>query len=200
MARSEQVQDLAQEVDGLAVRGDLTQPQDIAGLIDAVGERWGRLDVLVNNTGDAARGDPETLPDAAWLDGFELLFMSVVRMSRAALPLLRAAGGGAIVNISAADGLEPTLMFPVSGSMRAAVSAITKLLARRLAADRIRVNSVLPWVVLDPASEWRSEEIPLSRAATHEEVAGVVSFLCSASGSYLTGVNLPVDGGWSRGL
>jgi NAD(P)-dependent dehydrogenase (short-subunit alcohol dehydrogenase family) len=200
MARSEQVQDLAQEVDGLAVRGDLTQPQDIAGLIDAVGERWGRLDVLVNNTGDAARGDPETLPDAAWLDGFELLFMSVVRMSRAALPLLRAAGGGAIVNISAADGLEPTLMFPVSGSMRAAVSAITKLLARRLAADRIRVNSVLPWVVLDPASEWRSEEIPLSRAATHEEVAGVVSFLCSPAASYLTGVNLPVDGGWSRGL
>jgi NAD(P)-dependent dehydrogenase (short-subunit alcohol dehydrogenase family) len=200
MARSEQVRDLAQEVDGLAVRGDLTQPPDIARLIDAVGEGWGRLDVLVNNTGDAARGDPETLPDAAWLDGFELLFMSVVRMSRAALPLLRAAGGGAIVNISAADGLEPTLMFPVSGSMRAAVSAITKLLARRLAADRIRVNSVLPWVVLDPASEWRSEEIPLSRAATHEEVAGVVSFLCSASGSYLTGVNLPVDGGWSRGL
>jgi NAD(P)-dependent dehydrogenase (short-subunit alcohol dehydrogenase family) len=200
MARGEQVQDLAQEVDGLAVRGDLTQPQDIAGLIDAVGERWGRLDVLVNNTGDAARGDPETLPDAAWLDGFELLFMSVVRMSRAALPLLRAAGGGAIVNISAADGLEPTLMFPVSGSMRAAVSAITKLLARRLAADRIRVNSVLPWVVLDPASEWRSEEIPLSRAATHEEVAGVVSFLCSPAASYLTGVNLPVDGGWSRGL
>ena len=200
MARSEQVQDLAQEVDGLAVRGDLTQPQDIARLIDAVGERWGRLDVLVNNTGDAARGDPETLPDAAWLDGFELLFMSVVRMSRAALPLLRAAGGGEIVNISAADGLEPTLMFPVSGSMRAAVSAITKLLARRLAADRIRVNSVLPWVVLDPANEWRSEEIPLSRAAIREEVARVVSFLCSASGSYLTGVNLPVDGGWSRGL
>ena len=200
MARSEQVQDLAQEIDGLPVRGDLTQPPDIARLINAVGERWGRLDVLVNNSGDAARGDPETLPDAAWLDGFELLFMSVVRLSRAALPLLRAAGGGAIVNISAADGLEPTLMFPVSGSMRAAVSALTKLLARRLAADRIRVNSVLPWVVLGPANEWRSEEIPLSRAATHEEVARVVSFLCNPAASYLTGVNLPVDGGWSRGL
>ena len=200
MARGEQVLAVAEEVDGLAVRGDLTRPRDIVRLIDAVGERWGRLDVLVNNAGDAARGDPETLPDAAWLDGFELLFMSVVRLSRAALPLLRAAGGGAIVNISAADGLEPTLMFPVSGSMRAAVSALTKLLARRLAADRIRVNSVLPWVVLDAASEWRSEEIPLSRAATHEEVARVVSFLYSPAASYLTGVNLPVDGGWSRGL
>ena len=200
MARGEQVLAVAEEVDGLAVRGDLTQLRDIARLIDAVGERWGRLDVLVNNAGDVARGDPETLPDAAWLDGFELLFMSVVRLSRAALPLLRAAGGGAIVNISAADGLEPTLMFPVSGSMRAAVSALTKLLARRLAADRIRVNSVLPWVVLDPAIEWRSEEIPLSRAATHEEVARVVSFLCNPAASYLTGVNLPVDGGWSRGL
>jgi 3-oxoacyl-[acyl-carrier protein] reductase len=55
-------------------------------------------------------------------------------------------------------------------------------------------------VVLDAASEWHSEEIPLSRAATHEEVARVVSFLCSPAGSYLTGVNLPVDGGWSRKL
>ena len=83
--------------------------------------------------------------------------------------------------------------------MRAAEVSSPSLLARRLAADRIRVNSVLPWVVLDPANEWRSEEIALSRAATHEEVARV-SFLCSAAGSYVTGVNLPVDGGWSRGL
>ena len=152
MARGERVRAVAEEFDGLAVRGDLTQPRDIARLIDAVGERWGRLDVLVNNAGDAARGDPETLPDAAWLAGFELLFMSVLRLSRAAQPLLRAAGGGAIVNISAADGLEPTLMFPISGSMRAAVSALTKLLARRLAAERIRVNSVLPWCSIQPTS------------------------------------------------
>ena len=200
MARSEKVLAVAEEVNGFAVRGDLTQPPDIARLIDTVGERWGRLDVLVNNAGDPPGGDPLTLPDAAWLDSFELLFMSALRLSRAALPLLRAAGGGAIVNISAADGLEPTLMFPIGSSMRAALSALTKLLARRLAGDRIRVNSVLPWVVLDPDSEWRSEEIPLSRAATHAEVAQVVSFLCSPAGSYLTGVNLPVDGGWSRRL
>ena len=200
MARSEQVLSVAEEVGGLAVRGDLTEQPDIARLIDTVGERWGRLDVLVNNAGDPPKGDPLTLPDAAWRDSFELLFMSALRMSRAAVPLLRAADCGAIVNISAADGLEPTLMFPIGGSMRAALSALTKLLARRLAADRIRVNSVLPWVVLDPASEWRSEEIPMSRAATHEEVARVVSFLCSPAGSYLTGVNLPIDGGWSRRL
>ena len=200
MARSEQVLAVAEEVYGFAVRGDLTQPLDIARLIDAVGERWGRLDVLVNNAGDPPGGDPLTLPDTAWFDSFELLFMSVLRLARTALPLLRAAGGGAIVNISAADGLEPNLMFPIGGSMRAALSALTKLLARRLAGDRIRVNSVLPWVVLDPDSKWRSEEIPLSRAATHAEVAQVVSFLCSPAGSYLTGVNLPVDGGWSRRL
>jgi NAD(P)-dependent dehydrogenase (short-subunit alcohol dehydrogenase family) len=200
MARSDEVHAVAEEVDGLAVRGDLTRPPDIVRLIDAVSERWGRLDVLVNNAGDPPKGDPLTLPDAAWRDSFELLFMSAVRLSRAAVPLLRAAGGGAIVNISAADGLEPTLMFPIGGSMRAALSALTKLLARRLAADRIRVNSVLPWVVLDAASDWRSEEIPMSRAATHEEVARVAAFLCSPAGSYLTGVNLPIDGGWSRKL
>ena len=200
MARSQRVYSVAEEVDGLAIRGDLTQPHDIARLLQAVDERCGRLDLLVNNAGDAARGDPESLPDAAWMAGYELLFMSVLRATREALPLLRVSGGGAIVNISAADGLEPTLMFPISGAMRAAVSALTKLLARRLAGERIRVNSVLPWVVLDPANEWQSSEIPLSRAATHEEVAQVVSFLGSPAGSYLTGVNLPVDGGWSRGL
>ena len=200
MARSDRVLAMAEEVGGIAVRGDLTRPPDLARLIDAVGERWGRLDVLVNNAGDPPRGDPFTLPDAAWLDSFELLFMSVLRLSRAAVPLLRESGGGAIVNISATDGLEPTLMFPIGGSMRAALSALTKLLARRLGDDRIRVNSVLPWVVLDSTSDWRPEEIPLSRAATHAEVAQVVSFLCSPAGSYLTGVNLPVDGGWSRSL
>ena len=200
MARSEQVLAVAEEVNGFAVRGDLTQPPDIARLIEAVGGRWGRLDVLVNNSGDPPKGDLLTLSDAAWLDSFELLFMSALRFSRAAVPLLREAGGGAIVNISAADGLEPTLMFPIGGSMRAALSALTKLLARRLGGDRIRVNSVLPWVVLDPTSEWRSEEIPLSRAATHAEIAHTVSFLCSPAGSYLTGVNLPVDGGWLRRL
>jgi NAD(P)-dependent dehydrogenase (short-subunit alcohol dehydrogenase family) len=200
MARSEQVLAVAEEVNGFALRGDLTQPPDIARLIDAVGDRWGRLDVLVNNAGDPPRGDLLALPDAVWLDSFELLFMGALRLSRAAVPLLREAGGGAIVNISAADGLEPTLMFPIGGSMRAALSALTKLLARRLAADRIRVNSVLPWVVLDAASDWRSEEIPMSRAATHEEVARVAAFLCSPAGSYLTGVNLPIDGGWSRKL
>ena len=200
MARSDRVLAVGVEVGGIAVRGDLTRPPDIARLIDTVGKRWGRLDVLVNNAGDPPRGDLLTLPDGSWLDSFELLFMSVLRLSRAAVPLLRESGGGAVVNISAADGLEPTLMFPIGGSMRAALSGLTKLLARRLGDDRIRVNSVLPWVVLDPTSDWRSEEIPLSRAATHAEVAQVVSFLCSPAGSYLTGVNLPVDGGWSRSL
>ena len=132
MSRSEQVHSIAKEIDGLSFQGDLTSPHDILRLVKAVKERWGRLDVLVNNAGDAARGDLETLPDDAWLGGFELLFMSVLRASREALPLMRSSGGGVIVNISAADGLEPTLMFPVSGSMRAAVSALTKLLATPL--------------------------------------------------------------------
>ena len=200
MSRSEAVHSVAAEVDGLSFQGDLTSPRDISRFVQAAKERWGRLDVLVNNAGDAARGDLETVPDDAWLGGFELLFMSVLRTSREALPLMRSSGGGAIVNVSAADGLEPTLMFPVSGSMRAAVSALTKLMARRFGPKRIRVNSVLPWVVLDPDSDWESSEIPVSRAATYEQVAAVVSFLCSADGSYLNGVNLPVDGGWSKGL
>ena len=200
MSRSEAVHSIAAEIDGLSFQGDLTSPRDISRFVEAVKERWGRLDVLVNNAGDAARGDLETLPDDAWIGGFELLFMSVLRAAREVLSLMRASGGGVIVNISAADGLEPTLMFPVSGSMRAAVSALTKLMARRFGPERIRVNSVLPWVVLDPDSDWESAEIPLSRAATYEQVAGVVSFLCSAGGSYLNGVNLPVDGGWSKGL
>lgn len=142
MSRSEAVHSIAAEVDGLSFQGDLTNLHDISRFVQTVKERWGRLDVLVNNAGDAAKGDLETLPDDAWLGGFELLFMSVLRTSREALPLMRSSGGGTIVNVSAADGLEPTLMFPVSGSMRAAVSALTKLMARRFGPERIRVNSV----------------------------------------------------------
>lgn len=200
MSRTKHVHAIAKEIDGLAHRGDLRNPRDISSFMNTIKNRWGRIDVLVNNAGDASTGDPLTLGDDAWGGAFDLLFMSVLRVSREAVPLIRAAGGGVIVNISAADGLEPTLQFPTSGPMRAAVSALTKLLARRLAPDRIRVNSVLPWVVLDADRQWQSEEIPLLRAATHEEIARVVSFLCSDAGSYVTGVNLPVDGGWSKSL
>ena len=94
MSRSEHVHSITQEIDGLSFQGDLTSPHDISRFVKAVKERWGRLDVLVNSAGDAARGDLETLPDDAWLGGFELLFMSVLRASREALPLMRSSGGG----------------------------------------------------------------------------------------------------------
>ena len=92
MSRSEHVHSIIQEIDGLSFQGDLTSPHDISRFVKAVKKRWGRLDVLVNNAGDAARGDLETLPDDAWLGGFELLFMSVLRASRETLPLMRSSG------------------------------------------------------------------------------------------------------------
>lgn len=184
----------------VAFAADVTDESDCEALRSMVTRELGPPQVLVNNVGIGAAGTVVQTDPAVWERVMNTNVTSMYLTSRTLIPAMAEAGGGAIVNISAADGLEPTLMFPIGGSMRASLSALTKLLARRLGGDRIRVNSVLPWVVLDPTSEWRSEEIPLSRAATHAEIAHAVSFLCSPAGSYLTGVNLPVDGGWSRGL
>ena len=132
MSRSEAVHSVAEEIDGFPFQGDLTSAQDIARFVQAVKERWGRLDVLVNSAGDAARGDLETLPDDAWLGGFELLFMSVLRASREALPLMRSSGGGSPV---------------ASGNVRTGCRRGLLPLQRRWIVSQRRESSGGRWVV-----------------------------------------------------
>ncbi|MFZ4205465.1 SDR family oxidoreductase [Streptomyces griseoincarnatus] len=199
LARGEGADVLAEELGGLAVRGDYTGAGVVEAAVEQVVSAWGRLDVLVNSAGHGPKGKLEELTDEDWATGFDL---NVVRACRAALAPMRAQGGGSIVNISSASPTEPSPRFPTSMVARAAMTTWTKLWADEVAADGIRINNVLPgYTVADPESvpaAWTSA-IPLGRAAAHEEVARTVAHLaCDAT--YITGQNLRVDGGLTRAV
>jgi NAD(P)-dependent dehydrogenase (short-subunit alcohol dehydrogenase family) len=215
MSRSEDAEKLADELGGAGMRGSVTSEPDLQKLIDLALQRYGRIDAVVNNTGR----DPESLEvsgppfdpdldrsltaitDQAWLHGVDLYFLNVVRMARVATPVFQRQGGGAIVNISTFAAPEPRLIFPVSGTMRMALAAYTKLYADRYARDGIRMNNVLPGFVDNwPLSEANRRTIPLGRATKMSEVAATVAFLISPEGAAITGQNMLVDGGVNRSL
>lgn len=204
MARSERIQDVATELDALAVRGSVSVEADLARLVKETLARYGRIDAVVNNSGDPAGGALLAIPDAQWQEVFEMYLLSIIRMSRLVVPHMVAQGGGAFVNITGSDGKEPDLRWPVACTMRAGMSAYTKLFAQQYAEKRIRMNCVAPNVVFDfdPANvrEDIQREVPMRRPAHYREVAEVAAFLLSDEASYVTGQTLAVDGGQSRAL
>ncbi|MCE3550865.1 SDR family oxidoreductase [Pseudonocardia sp. RS11V-5] len=201
--------------DVLAVCADVTRAEDIEALVAAAGERWGRLDGLVSNAGVHTSGTFVDTSDEEWQADFELKLLAAVRLVRTALPLLRAAEGGASVLsvLSIFARFQPARSMP-SSVYRSAGLALTKGLSNELAADRIRVNALLvgfirsdQWVRAAAATgedvadyeRRRATElgIPLGRAGTTEEFADLAAFVLSPRAGYLTGTALNVDGGLS---
>ena len=141
------------------------------------------------------------ITDDDWHAGLDLLFMNVVRMARVVTPLMKDVGGGAIVNISTFAAEEPSLEYPVSSALRAALSGFTKLYADRHATDGIRMNNILPGFVGNyPVPDETRDSIPMRRAGTVEEIAKTAAFLLSPDAAYITGQNVRVDGGLGRSL
>ncbi|HMO73371.1 MAG TPA: SDR family oxidoreductase, partial [Paracoccaceae bacterium] len=175
--------------------------QDVIDVLDAALARWGRGGVLVNSAGHGPKGPLLELTDDQRHQGLEVYFLNVVRMLRIATPLMQAAGGGTVVNISTAWAFEPSPMFPTSAVFRAGLAAFTKLYADRHAAEHIRINNVLPgWIDSLPATEERRVQVPMGRYGTSEEIAATVAFLMSEGAGYITGQNLRVDGGLMRAV
>jgi 3-oxoacyl-[acyl-carrier protein] reductase len=180
--------------------------------VSACAEELGGLDVLVNNAGIARHAAFEAVDDAEWDAYWQLNVMSYVRAIRAALSLMRAAGRGAIVNVSSTAGKRPSTGMPHYSVTKAAVLSLSRLVADLYAKDGIRCNAVTPgptatdaWLgeggLADQQGD-RDEVLakvgtgrPLGRLAEPDEIAAVVVFLCSERASYVTGAAWSADGG-----
>jgi len=192
---------LAHELGGVGITGDNRVEADLVRLVDGAMERWGRIDAVVNSAGHGPSGDLLALSDEDWHAGLDTYLLNVVRMARLTAPILIRQGGGSIVNVSTFAAVEPDPAFPTSAVARAGLSAFTKLFADRYAAERVRMNDVLPGFVDTfperPASRAR---IPMGRYARVSEVAEAILFLASPASSYVTGQAIRVDGGLTRSI
>ena len=196
----------------LHVAGDLTVPGEAERLVAATVERFGRIDVLVNNAGGTSIRRLDELTDADWAASFELNLMTAVRATRAALPVMRGRGGGAIVNVASTAAKRPSATLPEYSVMKAGLLSFSRLVADVHAAEGIRCNAVTPgptgtdaWLGEGGLADQQGERDailakvaagrPLGRLARPEEIASVVVFLCSERASYVTGAAWSVDGG-----
>jgi NAD(P)-dependent dehydrogenase (short-subunit alcohol dehydrogenase family) len=196
------------------VIADVSQGSDVERVIQTAVDRFGRLDILVNNAGRSAAGPFDNISDADWQADLDLKFFGAVRAIRAALPHLRRAGGGSIVNLLNLAAKAPGGRSMPTSVSRAAGMAMMKALSKELAADNIRVNGVNIGLIKSGQHErrWRAEgekepieafysragaNVPLGRIGDAEEVGDLIAFLCSSRGSYITGVSINMDGGLS---
>lgn len=187
--------------DVVGKRGDITDPDDIADLVAAAVDEFGRLDHLVTSAGGPPRRRFDEATDEDWYGSYDLLVMSVVRVVREALPHLRQ-DGGTIVSITSRRTKEPSPSNVLSSAVRTCVPGLVKTLSRELAPE-VRANTVRPGPFKTPRNDpetWerKREPIPLDRVGEPPEFGDVVAFLSSERSSYLTGASVPVDGGASR--
>jgi 3-oxoacyl-[acyl-carrier protein] reductase len=209
----------ASELGALAVPADLAAPGEPTRVVEATVERFGRVDVLVTNTGGPPAGTHDTLTLEDWDRATTLLLRSTVELTTAALPGMKERGWGRILAVTSVAVKQPVDNLILSNSLRAAVTGFAKTLSREVAADGITVNTILPGYTatervteLNRANAERDgvepEEIqarlegsiPLGRLAEPREFAALAAFLASERASYITGGAFAVDGGWLRGL
>ncbi len=204
MSRSEDSVVLAKELGGIGLRGSVRIEADLKRLVEETVARFGRVDAVINNTSDPARAPLLDLADSVWHEELDLILLNVVRMARLVTPLMIGQGGGAIVNISAADAYEPDERFPIGSTYRAALGAWTKLYADAHAQYGIRMNCLLPGIILPVGHQLENDalrsRVPARRAGRFEEMARVAAFLLSDDASYITGQNLRADGGMTRSV
>lgn len=192
---------LAAELGCLGFNGSVSEVSDLSRFVQCTLARFGRIDAVVNNTGHPPKGELLEIPDTDWHLGLDLVLLNVIRMAKLVTPAMEAQGGGAIVNISTFAAFEPSLDFPVSSSLRAALGSFAKLYSDRYASAGIRMNNVLPGFVDSyPEDPELVGQIPMERFGRVEEIAKTTRFLLSEDAGYITGQNIRVDGGITRSI
>ena len=195
----------------LAVAADLSTEAGVARVVDATINRFGGIDVLVNNVALARGGDLLATSDADWQEAFDQTLFPAIRTTRLVVPSMQARGGGAVVIISSIFGREAGGRMTYN-AVKAAEISLAKSLAQQLAKDNIRVNSVSPGSISFPGGSWHKRqladpegiaafvkaELPFGRFGRAEEVGDVVAFLASTRASWISGSSVVVDGCQSR--
>ena len=207
--------------DVLGVSADVTRLGDIERATTEVVDRFGRIDVLVNNAGDAWSGRTlDTTDEDQWQACFDVNLTSAVRFTRTVVPHMRRSGGGRIVFVNTVGAHAPIPGMVDYEAAKAALLCFAKSMANDLAADNILVNSVCPALITTPLWDRLADSMveggggsdreavfgalaqlnPLKRYGTVEEVAGLVAFLASERATFITGVAYNVDGGYTRSI
>jgi len=184
---------------------DVADRDGWARVVAAANARFGGIDGLVNNAGIAGRDTVETLSAEAMTRYFAVNVIGALNGIQAVLPAMRERGAGAIVNIASISALRATPGLVGYGTSKWALRGLTRNAAAELAADRIRVNLVLPGAVdvqmikdaeASVGKAGVAAQVPLGRVAAAEEIVRATIFLLSDAASYITGEELTVDGGW----
>jgi 3-oxoacyl-[acyl-carrier protein] reductase len=201
----------------LAVAADMTNPDDITGLVEKTVAHFGGLHILVTNAGGPPGGDFFDFDDAAWQAAFDLSMMSTVRLIRAAVPHMQAAKWGRVINITSLSVKEPLAPLVLSNATRPSVHGLAKTLANQLGKDGITINNIMPGYTrtdriieygeavakqsgksLDEVFAEMGKPVPAGRIGEPEELGALAAFLASERAAYITGASIPVDGGAIR--
>ncbi|NOT46297.1 MAG: SDR family oxidoreductase [Acidobacteria bacterium] len=206
-------------VEVLAVAGDLSNKDGIDRIVAKAIEKFGRVDILITNTGGPPSGTFDTITANDWEAAVRGLLYSVVEMTRLVLPGMKKRGWGRILNVTSIAAKQPVDNLMLSNSLRAAVTGFAKTLATEVAPFGITVNNILPGYTATERVEdlakalaekegiessairarWESE-IPMQRLGRPEELAALAAFLVSERAGYITGSSIAADGGWIRSL
>jgi 2-deoxy-D-gluconate 3-dehydrogenase len=202
------VAELERRAPALAVEVDVRDEASVAAMVDATLERFGRVDVLVNNAGINIRKPAHELALSEWREVLDTNLTAAFLCARAVYPAMKKAGGGKIVNIGSMLSIFGAAFAPAYGASKGGIVQLTKSLAAAWARDNIQVNAVLPgWIDTDLTRRARQEvaglhelvlrRTPAGRWGQIDDLAGVAVFLASPASDFITGAAIPVDGGYS---
>jgi 2-dehydro-3-deoxy-D-gluconate 5-dehydrogenase len=198
-------------VETLAVHADVSRPEQIERATDDVLAKFGRADILFNNAGINIRKPPHELSLAEWNEVLSANLTSAFLMSKAVYPAMKREGGGKIVNIGSMTSIFGAGFAPAYATSKGGIVQLTKSLALAWAPDNIQVNAILPgWFDTDLTEKAREEvpglhervlgRIPQGRWAKPADIAGTAVWLASHASDYVTGIAVPVDGGYTSTL